>query len=201
MAQLGFMSSNEFFAWVAECDASRDGAVAEAPNRTPALAERASANDKEAAGHTRNSTAANMATTVFVEDTRRKEMAGTAHHQAVAKCNTALVLPTSGNNALAPTMMPLATPMAVLSYPPRPTSYVGAVLINIEGGLTRHLSSSHRRLNLWWSLDHRQPTANPGRYVPAHDLVIALANAIVLECPVLLPMWQQQVLLLAWGRR
>jgi hypothetical protein len=40
MAQLGFTSSSEFFAWVAECNASWDGAVAEAPNRTPALAEK-----------------------------------------------------------------------------------------------------------------------------------------------------------------
>jgi hypothetical protein len=40
VAQLGFMSSSEFFAWVVECDASRDGAVAEVPNRTPALAEK-----------------------------------------------------------------------------------------------------------------------------------------------------------------
>ncbi len=118
VAQLGFTSSNKFFAWVAECDACRDGAVVEAPNRTLALAERASANNKEAAGHTRNSTAANMATMVFVEDTWCKEMAGAAHHRAVAKCDTALVLPTSGDNALAPMMMPLATPMAVLSSPP-----------------------------------------------------------------------------------
>ncbi len=41
VAQLGFTSSSEFFAWEAECDASWDGAVAEAPNRTPALAEKA----------------------------------------------------------------------------------------------------------------------------------------------------------------
>jgi hypothetical protein len=40
VAQLGFTSSSEFFAWVAECDASPDGAVAEAPNRTPALAKK-----------------------------------------------------------------------------------------------------------------------------------------------------------------
>ena len=40
VAQLGFTSSSEFFAWVAECNASQDGAVAEAPNRTPALAEK-----------------------------------------------------------------------------------------------------------------------------------------------------------------
>jgi hypothetical protein len=52
VAQLGFTSSNKFFAWVAECGASWDGAVAEAPNRTPGLAERASADDKEAAGRT-----------------------------------------------------------------------------------------------------------------------------------------------------
>jgi hypothetical protein len=29
VAELGFTSSNEFFAWVAKCDVSRDGAVAE----------------------------------------------------------------------------------------------------------------------------------------------------------------------------
>jgi hypothetical protein len=46
VAQLGFTSSNEFFTWVAKRDASWDGAVVEAPNRTLALAERASANDK-----------------------------------------------------------------------------------------------------------------------------------------------------------
>ncbi len=46
MAQLGFMFSSEFFAWVVECDASRDGAVAEAPNRTPALAEKALAEER-----------------------------------------------------------------------------------------------------------------------------------------------------------
>jgi hypothetical protein len=40
MAQLGFTSSSKFFAWVAECDASWHGAVAEAPNHTPALAEK-----------------------------------------------------------------------------------------------------------------------------------------------------------------
>ncbi len=122
MAQLSFTSSNKFFAWVADCDMSRDGAVAEAPNCTPALAEteRASADNKEAAGHTRNLTAADMATTVFVEDTQHEEMAGAAHHRAVAKCDTALVLPTSGDNALAPMMMPLATLMAMLSSPPLP---------------------------------------------------------------------------------
>jgi hypothetical protein len=65
----------------------------------------------------------------------------------------------------------------------------------------RHLSLSHRRCNLWRSLDHRQPAANPGRYVAAHDLVIALADAIVLERPVHLPRRRQQVLLLARGRR
>jgi hypothetical protein len=134
MAQLGFTSSNKFFAWVAECDAFWDGAVAEALNRTPALAERVSADNKEAAGHTQNSTAADMAMTVFVEDTRREEMTGAAHHRAVAKCNTALVLPTSGDNTLAPMMMLSATPMGMLSSPPCPTSYVGAVLSNIEGG-------------------------------------------------------------------
>jgi hypothetical protein len=65
----------------------------------------------------------------------------------------------------------------------------------------RHLSSSHPRLNLWRSLDHWQPMANPGWYVAVRDLVVALADAIVLKRPVLLPRRQQQVLLLARGRR
>jgi hypothetical protein len=46
MAQLGFTSSSEFFAWIAECDASWDGTVAEAPNRTLALAEKALAKER-----------------------------------------------------------------------------------------------------------------------------------------------------------
>ncbi len=41
VAQLGFTSSSKFFAWLLECNASWDGAVAEAPNRTPALAKKA----------------------------------------------------------------------------------------------------------------------------------------------------------------
>jgi hypothetical protein len=40
------MSSSEFFAWVVECDASWDGAVAEAPNRTSALAEKSLAEEQ-----------------------------------------------------------------------------------------------------------------------------------------------------------
>ncbi len=46
MAQLGFTSSSEFFAWVAECDASRDSAVAEAPNCTPSLAKKLLAEER-----------------------------------------------------------------------------------------------------------------------------------------------------------
>jgi hypothetical protein len=46
VAQLGFTSSSKFFAWVVECNASRDGAVAEAPNRSPALAEKALAEEQ-----------------------------------------------------------------------------------------------------------------------------------------------------------
>ncbi len=46
VAQLGFTSSSKFFAWVAECDASRDSAVVEAPNRTPVLAEKALAEEQ-----------------------------------------------------------------------------------------------------------------------------------------------------------
>jgi hypothetical protein len=40
------MSSRKLFAWVAECDASWDGAVAEAPKRTPALAEKSLAKER-----------------------------------------------------------------------------------------------------------------------------------------------------------
>jgi hypothetical protein len=46
VAQLGFTSSSEFFAWVAECNASRDGAVSKAPNRTHALAEKLLAEER-----------------------------------------------------------------------------------------------------------------------------------------------------------
>ena len=46
VAQLGFTSSSEFFAWVVEFDASRDGAVAEAPNRTPVLAKKSLAKER-----------------------------------------------------------------------------------------------------------------------------------------------------------
>jgi hypothetical protein len=46
VAQLGFTSSSEFFAWVAECDASWDSAVAEAPNCTPALAKKLLAKER-----------------------------------------------------------------------------------------------------------------------------------------------------------
>jgi hypothetical protein len=46
VAQLGFTFSSKFFALVAECDASWDGAVAEAPNRTPVLAEKALAEEQ-----------------------------------------------------------------------------------------------------------------------------------------------------------
>jgi hypothetical protein len=46
VAQLGFTSSSEFFAWVAECNASRDCAVAEAPNCTPVLSEKSLAEEQ-----------------------------------------------------------------------------------------------------------------------------------------------------------
>jgi hypothetical protein len=46
VAQLGFMSSSKFFAWVAECNASWDGAVAEAPNHTPGLAKKLLAEER-----------------------------------------------------------------------------------------------------------------------------------------------------------
>ncbi len=46
VAQLSFTSSSEFFAWVAECNASQDGAVAEAPNRTPVLAKKVLAEEQ-----------------------------------------------------------------------------------------------------------------------------------------------------------
>jgi hypothetical protein len=46
VAQLGFTFSSEFFAWIAECNASQDGVVAEAPNHTPALAEKLLAKER-----------------------------------------------------------------------------------------------------------------------------------------------------------
>jgi hypothetical protein len=84
-------------------------------------------------------------------------------------------------------------------HPQRPCYQPPTALLHIwarsyqilRGGLMQHLSSLHRRLNLWRSLDHWQLTANPGWYVAVHDLIVALANAIVLK----------QVLLLARGHR
>jgi hypothetical protein len=40
------MFSSMFFAWIAECNASWDGAVAEAPNHTPALAKKLLAKER-----------------------------------------------------------------------------------------------------------------------------------------------------------
>jgi hypothetical protein len=46
---------------------------------------KASADNKEAAGCTRDLTTANMATTVFVVDTQHQEITGVAQHWAVAE--------------------------------------------------------------------------------------------------------------------
>jgi hypothetical protein len=72
------------------------------------------------------------------------------------------------------------------------------------GGLKQHLSPLYPRLNLWRRLAHWQPLANSGRYIAVHDLVVTLVDAIVLALPVPMPRpyrWQEQVLILAQGRR
>jgi hypothetical protein len=99
-----------------------------------AMAMRASTNYKEATGRTQKSTTANMVMTVLVVDTRHQETTGAVQHWAVAECGIAVVLPPSGNNASAPTMPPLAPPMAVLSSLPCPTTDVGAFLSIMGGG-------------------------------------------------------------------
>jgi hypothetical protein len=117
----------KYNAWFAAYNALK------ATRGTPALTERASANDKEAAGCLRDSTAVDMAAAVSIVNTPRHETAGAVQHQAVAERGTVLVLLPLGNKALAPTMPPSAPPMAVSSSPPNPTTYVGAVLSTMRG--------------------------------------------------------------------
>jgi hypothetical protein len=66
-------SWDKYIAWAAEYNAqkkpSRDAPAVEAANSPPVLAKRVSADDKEAASRTGDSTTAAMATTVFVVDT------------------------------------------------------------------------------------------------------------------------------------
>jgi hypothetical protein len=101
-----------------------------------ALAAKASANNKEVASRVQNSPTANMAATVFVADTHRSEMPDAVPHQAVAKRNTALMLPLLDNKELAQAIPPLATPMAMSSSPPHSMTYMGAVL-STRGGSSR----------------------------------------------------------------
>ncbi len=98
-----------------------------------ALATKASADNKEAAGRVRDLTAADMAAMVFILDMRHQGTAGAVQHWAVAECGTALVLPPSGNEALAPMMPPLAAPTAMLASPTCPTICVGVVLSTMGG--------------------------------------------------------------------
>jgi hypothetical protein len=82
VAQLGFTPSSKFFAWVAECNASRDGAVAEVPNRTPALAKKALAEERcchETA--TQEKALANEANERCQAAAREKALADEAHEQ------------------------------------------------------------------------------------------------------------------------
>jgi hypothetical protein len=108
--------------------------MVEAVKRSLASAERVSADDKEVASRARDSTAANMAATVFVVDTWHQKTAGAMQHQAVAKHGIALVLLPSSNKALASMMPPLATPMAMLSSPTCPTTYAAVVFSTMGGG-------------------------------------------------------------------
>jgi hypothetical protein len=74
----------------------------EAAKCTMVLTRKASTNNNQAAGRMQDSTAANMAVTVLIGDTRRQETTSTMQHRAVAKRSTELVI--LGNKALAPTI-------------------------------------------------------------------------------------------------
>jgi hypothetical protein len=133
VAQLGFTSSSEFFAWVAECDASRDGAVAEAPYRTPALAEKALAEEQR-----RHKTAAREKALADEAKERREVV---AHAKALAA--KVLADKQRGQVAAVRAKVFAAQALAIAtSLPPRPTSYVGAVLSTLGGGLLPAMLSS-----------------------------------------------------------
>jgi hypothetical protein len=72
----------------------------------------------ESAGHPGDLPPADMTATAFGKEMRRPVMDDAMPRQAVAERNTPGVLPTSGDNALASAMMPLAPPTAVSSPPP-----------------------------------------------------------------------------------
>jgi hypothetical protein len=126
----GLSLTNEHYCW-------------ESVEGTLAFAVKASANNEEVAIYTQDLTAANMAMTVFVVDTRCQEMAGAAQPWAVAKHSTVLVLLPSDNKASAPTMPPLAPPMAASSSSPLPYYICGRGPFYHGGEPSRNVSCSH----------------------------------------------------------
>ena len=117
-------------AWASVQKVQWDGAQTAAPG-TPALAERTSANNKEADGRTRDLPPTDMTAKALGEDTKCPVTDDTTPRQVVAKRNTQGMLPTLGDTASSPELTPAATFTAMSSSSPWPTTYVGVVLSNM----------------------------------------------------------------------
>jgi hypothetical protein len=97
------------------------------------LAERTSANDKEADGRTRALPPTDMTAKAIGdgEDTQCLVTDDATPRQVVAERNTPGMLPTSDDTSSSPELTPAATLTKSLSSSPRPTTYVGAALSNM----------------------------------------------------------------------
>jgi hypothetical protein len=95
------------------------------------LAERTSANDKEADGRTRALPPTDMTAKAIGEDTQCLVTDDATPRRVVAERNTPGMLPTSDDTSSSPELTPAATLTESLSSSPRPTTYVGAVLSNM----------------------------------------------------------------------
>ena len=115
MAQLGFTSSSKFFAWVAECDASWDGAATESDvQRRHEVVLAAEAADVQ----------------------RRHESAAQATESdaAIERIRTEFALCAAPLDAILAEIACEEAAITTTLSPERPTSYVDAVLSNMEGG-------------------------------------------------------------------
>ncbi len=97
------------------------------------------------------------------------------------------------HEARAPPTTTLPHPAAMLSNPPCPMTYMGAVL-SMMGGSTRAMSLALAPL----LYHHLLLTANSGRYADAPDRIVALVTTTVLARPVLLTRSYPPTLIQLW---
>ena len=95
------------------------------------LAERTSANDKEADGRTRALPPTDTTATANGEDTQRPVTDDATPRRVMAESNTPGMWRTSDDTSSSPELTTAATLTETLSSSPRPTTYVGAVLSNM----------------------------------------------------------------------